>query len=260
MKSSFVTRTEELDARLDTAIDTLHDLDRAAARVDARRSRCVAEVARIADERAALVSGGSEAREQERKLVAVEIAAATLRSERTVAQMINQAEELVTGYPATLAALETGQVSALHVRHLIAHASTLPAEARPGFEARLLDEAAVMPPHRFTDKARRMRETAHPESITVRNQLAQEKRSVFLSNECDGMATLTHYLPAVDAIAIDDLLDKIARTERTTTCAGTGADSGSGSGSGAKAGAGAEPVADPRTHQQRPHPPHPLRR
>ncbi|SDY85747.1 HNH endonuclease signature motif containing protein [Herbiconiux ginsengi] len=221
MKSLVVARTEELDARLDTAIDELHDIDRATASLDARRARCLAAVGRIADERAALSSptgrGLSEAREGERRLVAVEIATATRRSERTVARMINDAEHLVHDYPATLTALEHGRVSGLHARHLIAHACTLPAHARPGFEARLLAEAAVLPAHRFAERARRLRETAHPDSITIRHRQAREERSVWLSPECDGMATLTHHLPAVEAIAIDDLLDKIARAERSDT-------------------------------------------
>jgi hypothetical protein len=219
MKSLFVTRTEELDARLDAEIDELHEIDFLSAGLDARRARCLAATAQIADERAAMMSptGGSvsDAREGERKLVAIEIATATLRSERTVARMINEAEQLVREFPATLAALSDGRVSALHTRHLLAHASTLPAAARPAFEARLLEEAAAMPAHRFNEQARRMRETAHPESITVRNRQAREERSVWLSPECDGMATLTHHLPAVEAVAIDDLLDKIARAERS---------------------------------------------
>ncbi|SDZ08061.1 HNH endonuclease signature motif containing protein [Herbiconiux ginsengi] len=221
MKSLVVTRIEELDARLDAEIDELHDIDLATAGLDARRARCLAAVGRIADERAALASptgrGLSEAREGERRLVAVEIATATLRSERTVARMINDAEQLVHDYPATLAALSEGRVSGLHARHLIAHAATLPAQARPGFEARLLAEAAVLPAHRFAERARRLRETAHPDSITVRHRQAREERSVWLSPECDGMATLTHHLPAVDAVAVDDLLDKIARSERSDT-------------------------------------------
>ena len=134
MKSLFVTRIEELDARLDTAIDELHDIDLLTAGLDARRARCLAATARIADERAALAPptgrGSADAREGERKLVAVEIALATRRSERTVAKMINDAEQLVHDYPATLTALSEGRVSALHTRHLVAHASTLPAEAR----------------------------------------------------------------------------------------------------------------------------------
>ncbi|MCS5717060.1 HNH endonuclease [Herbiconiux sp. CPCC 205763] len=229
MKSLFVTRTEELDARLDAVIDELREVDLLTAGLDARRARGLAAAAVIADERAGLVSPVgrefSAARDGERTLVAVEIATATLRSERTVARMMNEAEQLVRDYPTTLAALENGRVSALHTRHLVAHACTLPADARPEFEARLLAEAVVLPAHRFAEKARRMRETAHPESIVVRHRQAREERSVWLSPECDGMATLTHHLPAVDAVAIDDLLDKIARAERSDT--------------------------DPRTHPQR---------
>ncbi|MFB2600005.1 DUF222 domain-containing protein [Herbiconiux sp. P17] len=221
MKSWFVTRTEELDARLDAEIDELRDIDRLTAVTDARRARSLAETARIADERAALTSptgrGSAEDREGERKLVAVEIALATRRAEQTVAKMINDAEQLVNDYPATLTALSEGRVSALHTQHRVAHAATLPAEARPEFEARLLEEAQVLPAQRFNEKARRMRETVHPESITVRNQQARDGRSVWLSPECDGMATLTHYIPAVDAVAVDDLLDKIARSERSDT-------------------------------------------
>ncbi|GAA2238319.1 hypothetical protein GCM10009851_24190 [Herbiconiux moechotypicola] len=72
----------------------------------------------------------------------------------------------------------------------------------------------ALPSHRFDDRARRLREVAHPESIVTRSAAAREERNVVLLPELDGMATLRHLLPAVDALAIDDLVDRIARSHR----------------------------------------------
>ncbi|MGD8167914.1 DUF222 domain-containing protein [Herbiconiux sp. P16] len=214
-----VEASDALDARLDVVIDTVRAIRLAAARLDADLATCLAEAAQIADDRATerrpVTSSPSDARAKERQLVATEIATATLQSERTVARLINDAERLVRDYPTTLSVLHVGVVTAMHTRHLVAHASAVPAEARAEFESRLLEVAATEPAHRFDDRARRMRELAHPESITVRTQSAREERSVFLAPECDGMATLTHHLPATEALAIDDLVDKIARSERS---------------------------------------------
>ncbi len=234
-----VTTVETLDTRLDAVIDHVLAIRRHQASLDADMVRGLAEAARLADDRAAAdraaldpEAGGrlgavttAEARARHRQLVATEIATATRQSERTVARMMNDAESLVHHYPATLTALTEGQVTMQHARHLIGHADTVPAEARPAFEAQLLAIARTETAYRFDDKARRLRETAHPESITLRTEQARELRGVFMAPECDGMATLTANLPVVEAIAIDDLLDKIARAERSPD--------------------------DPRTHQQR---------
>ncbi|WP_382305093.1 DUF222 domain-containing protein [Herbiconiux sp. UC225_62] len=214
-----VETVDALDAHLDMVIDRVSEIRLAVARLDADMAVCLAEAAKIADARAAerrpATASLSDARARERQLVATEIATATIQSERTVARMINDAESLVHDFPATLAALRDGTVTAMHTRHLVAHASAVPTEARAEFETRLLEVAATETAYRFDDKARRMRELAHPESITVRAQAARDDRSVFFAPECDGMATLTHYLPATEAVAIDDLLDKVARSERS---------------------------------------------
>ena len=136
-----VEASDAHDARLDAVIDRVRVIRAAAARLDAELSECLAEAAQIADDRAAerrpITASLSDARAKERQLVATEIATATRQSERTVARMINDAERLVHDYPRTLAALQNGHVSVMHTRHLVAHASAVPAEARAGFETSL---------------------------------------------------------------------------------------------------------------------------
>ncbi len=125
---------------------------------------------------------------------------------------------------------------------------------------------------RFDERARRVREAAHPESMVARATAARRERSVWFEVGVDGMATLHHHLPVADALAIDDLIDRVARSLRPTPDAsrtdatgvslpGTSASAESESVAGDDAGgepaarastagaAGAE--GDDRTHGQR---------
>ncbi|MGD8165630.1 DUF222 domain-containing protein [Herbiconiux sp. P16] len=99
--------------------------------------------------------------------------------------------------------------------------------------------------------------------MTTRTKAAHEKRYVAFQPDCDGMATLHHHLPAVDALAIDDLIDKVARASRapagthtdpdpgTRTGTGTGTGTVMVTGTGAGTGGDADADEDTRTHGQR---------
>ncbi len=134
-----------------------------------------------------------------------------------MSRLIADAEALVADLPSTLAALEAGEVSYAHARSVVIHAGSLPIEARGAFEHAVLPQAREKNPARFDDVARRLREVHHPESITRRAVLAREERAVWLDAERDGMATLHHHLPAVDALAIHDIIDQAARAARSDT-------------------------------------------
>ena len=206
---------DALDAEFDAEVQRVVEIDVQIAGLEAERMRCLARVAGMADRRATLMGGDSQTRELERRSLAAEVGCATRRAERTVTRMIGDAEHLVNGFPATLQALSAGQLSSLHARHLISHAITLPPEARSSFESCVLPLATELTASRFDDRARRIRELAHPESMSERARHAHEERHVLFEPRLDGMATISHHLPAVDALAIDDLIDRIARSERS---------------------------------------------
>ncbi|SDZ24709.1 HNH endonuclease signature motif containing protein [Herbiconiux ginsengi] len=209
----------ELGARFDHVVRGITAEDTVVAASDARRARLLAEAAALSDRMARLdgSAGTATGREWARRKLATEIACATHRSERAVTLLIDDSENLVDHLPATLTALETGRISYRHAQAMVAHARTLPEPARGPFEREVLPHAAALPPHLFADRARRHRETAHPDSLTTRTKAARTERYVAFHPEPDGMATIYHHLPVIDAIAIDDLIDRIARADRTTT-------------------------------------------
>jgi hypothetical protein len=144
-----------------------------------------------------------------------EVGCALRMAEGTVGRLVCDAQTLTADLPDTLAALRSGGIACRHAQILAQHALTLPPEARHRFEQQALPAARELTPARFDVRARRLREEEHPESIRVRHEQAAQSRCVFFEADRDGMAWLHHRLAAVDALAIDDTLDRIARAMRS---------------------------------------------
>jgi len=150
-----------------------------------------------------------------RRVLASELGAALHISEREANRLALESETLVNEIPAALEVLRTGRMSYRHAAVLIDQAWSLPPEARTSFTAALLPQATALGVGPFARVARRQRELAHPESLATRQQSAFERRSVAVDAARDGMAWLTAYLPAEQAISIDDRLDRIAAARRS---------------------------------------------
>ncbi|MFB2586349.1 HNH endonuclease [Herbiconiux liukaitaii] len=193
--------------------------DRMIAALQARQAKALAQAVEACEARAEILAGSltPDGREWARRLVKSEVATAARRSEGTIVRLIADAETLVNDLPATLAELGTGKISYAHARSMVTHATSLPVESRGSFEQAILPWAKECNAARFDDAARRLRETHHPDSITQRAKAAHADRAVWLDPERDGMATLHHHLPAVDALAIHDVLDQAARAARSDT-------------------------------------------
>ena len=149
------------------------------------------------------------------RVLASELAAALRISERDANRLALESATLVTDMPAVLEVLRTGLISYRHAAVLVDQAWSLPPEAREAFAVALLPRAETVSVGLFARLARRYRETAHPESPVTRRQSAFERRSVGVEPGHDGMAWLTAYLPAEQAIGIDDRLDRIAGSLRS---------------------------------------------
>jgi hypothetical protein len=209
---------DAISANIAIELDALVALEREEASVHARRARHLNRLVQLAEEEAALAGGAtSNCRNMVRRSLRAEIALAVRRSEQTIDRLMADAETLLADLPDTVPALENGDVSYAHARSMVVHAVSLPVESRAGFERAVLPAACGLSPARFDDAARCLRESFHPESITRRAEKAHEDRTVWLDKERDGMATLHHHLPAVDALAIHDALDQAARAARCET-------------------------------------------
>jgi len=145
-----------------------------------------------------------------RRVVVSELACAMRIPERTAENLVEQSKALLHELPATLAALNAGEISYRHAQAMIDHAGFVPKEAREAFEVALLPAAKTLTVSKFTGKARIARERRHPETITARHETSVLDRKVQVEPGQDGMAWLSAHLPAEQAYGIADRLTRMA--------------------------------------------------
>ncbi len=139
----------------------------------------------------------------------------------TAGRRVDTARALTGSFPATLAALAAGAITATQalilVRELAGLAATDPAAAAAA-EASLLARAPTQTAAQTRRAARRRAATADPAALAARAAAAAatRDRGVFLRPEPDGMATLTAVLPALEAMAAWRVLDTAARRHPVT--------------------------------------------
>jgi hypothetical protein len=155
-----------------------------------------------------------EDQEVARRSVVSEVACALHLAERTAENLIGEASMFAGPMTATLQAMETGAISYRHGQVLMDQLSFLPLEEVAVFEARLLPVARDVTVGTLKVRARRMRERAHPETITSRARAALADRAVWWEGRPDGMGTLTWYGTAEQTQAAQDRLASIAATAR----------------------------------------------
>ncbi|POH67442.1 hypothetical protein C3B61_05815 [Cryobacterium zongtaii] len=150
-----------------------------------------------------------EDRDVARRTIVSETACLLRLSERTVERLMDQSLWLMAT-PATFEALSTGEISYRHATALVDQMRTLPMEDQAAFEEKVLPEAKRLPVGRFIDKARRLRERLHPESIVTRSTNALAERHSRWEAAPDGMGWLHWYGTAHDTKAAYDRINGIA--------------------------------------------------
>jgi hypothetical protein len=151
-----------------------------------------------------------EDQEVARRTVISEVACTLHLAERTAESLIGEASMFAGPMKATLQAMSTGKISYRHGQVLMDQLSFLPMEEVAVFEARLLPVARDVTVGKLKVRARRMRERAHPETITSRARAAVADRAVWWEGRPDGMGTLTWYGTAQQTQAAHDRLTSIA--------------------------------------------------
>jgi hypothetical protein len=196
--------------------------------------------------------------------VTAEVGCALTIGDRAAGSFLAVSHALVTTLPLTLAALQSGTISWQHARVMADEAATLDRAGAAALEAHFLDPdakgsasgcpAGEMPASRFRHKARTWRERHHAESIEKRHAKGVLDRRVEYAPDQDGMAWVSAYLPADQAVAIWNRTTAIARglqdPEELRTLTQLRADAfaaallrgGTGTGAGANAQNGAKAV------------------
>jgi len=143
---------------------------------------------------------------------AAELARLLRIPEGTARARLAQARDLCTGLPATLAALERGEITGAQAAVIADQAAALPLEVHAAFETALLPHAAQLGVPALRRRARRLADRLHSEPLTVRRARAEADRHVELSPEADGMAFLGALLPAETAQAVFNRLTRAAKS------------------------------------------------
>jgi len=201
------------------AVEEVATIDRQVASLHAARARKIDEARclSVTAAQTATPSAGPHAwstTEAATRVLVAELACALRLPENTVRILVDESSALVTELPATLAALDRGDISVRHAGIVADHASSLPASSRAEFEDRVLPFALAHTATRFNTHARKQRERMHPESIEERHEDAVDKRSVSIAPGADGMAWVTAHLPAESAHAIFTRLTDAAEQAR----------------------------------------------
>jgi hypothetical protein len=140
-----------------------------------------------------------------------ELAAELGQSPRTMAGRLDQAWDIAHRLPAALDALVAGDLDLTRLRALHALTHVLSDGQRAVVEAQMLAGSRLRSPTQWRRKIHRMIARLDPDALTRRCKEAKAKRDVTLEPAEDGMAVLRALLPAEDARAVFDLVDRIAR-------------------------------------------------
>ncbi|WP_045877405.1 HNH endonuclease signature motif containing protein [Pseudofrankia sp. DC12] len=145
-----------------------------------------------------------------------ELAAELGQSPRTMSSRLATAWEIADQLPAALADLTAGMLD--HTRLTALHQLTrcLTTAQRATIEAAMLAGSRLASPPQWRRKIHRLVARLDPQAAAKRRRHAHTQRSISLQPLEDGMALLTAVLPAEDAQAIYDRINKIARTDART--------------------------------------------
>ena len=129
----------------------------------------------------------------------------------TAASRVGDAWSLCTRLSATLAALEAGRITLAKARIIDAETLNLTDEHTAAVETQVLAKARQQTPGQVRVATRRAVLRADPAAARERAEQARRERGVRMWPEPDGMATLSAYLPAADAVGVFAVLDEHAR-------------------------------------------------
>ncbi|WP_257514700.1 HNH endonuclease signature motif containing protein [Microbacterium sp. zg.Y909] len=194
----------------------LRELERIRARIAALQAEELGLLARAdaiaAEQTARVPSSAGREREMPLREMAAEVGTVLRRSDRVIQDRLHDATVLVTGFPATVAALRSGAIDTSHVRLIQdAGARITDPDARARFEQAALVVCERETPGRAKPIIAMIAQKLHPVPLAERHAEAAAGRRVWVRDLDDGMAELAAVLPAALAYAIRDRLTQHAR-------------------------------------------------
>lgn len=147
------------------------------------------------------------------KYVDDEIAALLGQSPRTAADRLARYWDIADRVPAALAAMAAGDLDYSRLLALAEATAPLSDEQTARVEEQMLAGRRLASPSAWRRKANRLVHRADPTAAARRRAQARRNRTVWVCPLPDGMAQLSADLPAEDARAIMDRIDRIARAD-----------------------------------------------
>jgi Domain of unknown function (DUF222) len=148
---------------------------------------------------------------EDEEYLADEIALALTISRVAASQRLGLAWELVRRLPATLGALERGEIDQVRARAISDAVAPLSDERAAAVEARVLGKATDQNAPQLRRSLKRAVIAVDPDGAQARHEQRREDRRIVLSPQLDGMSELYAYLPAPAASAIYLAVDQAAR-------------------------------------------------
>ncbi|MDD7962977.1 HNH endonuclease signature motif containing protein [Microbacterium thalli] len=176
-----------------------------------REVRVLAAAGRLAREQSAGASERVQSHEMALRGIAAELAGVFAATDRTLQRRIDEAQDLVENYPATMEAWEAGRITRGHVRVIQDTGCVVPADVRGEFERAAIERCVGETPNRVRDALVHLAERLHPRSFTERHEAAAAGRCVRVQAGRDGMSDLIATLPTVIAEGVVDRLTRQAR-------------------------------------------------
>ncbi|WP_460776082.1 HNH endonuclease signature motif containing protein [Microbacterium sp. GXF7504] len=209
------TGTGHLD-RLKALVRDAAAAHRAVAVAQAAEARVFADAVELVLERQAALRAEGRLGEGDIPLreVCAELATALRLSDAAVQRRLGDAASLRSGFPATTAAWERGEVDAGQVSAILNAGIPLTPEHRDRYEQIVLDAARTEAAGRMRHIARVVAARIDPDGAAERVTERHAERRVRVIDLDDGFARLLADLPATLAYAIHDRLTRMATTVR----------------------------------------------
>ncbi|NQX26876.1 DUF222 domain-containing protein [Microbacteriaceae bacterium VKM Ac-2854] len=147
--------------------------------------------------------------------IRAELALALGVSERVASREIDRAILLEEGLPVTKELLLVGGILWEAGALICDVGGDVPRQRRGEYDWRAADLARELTPTQLRKPLARLREELQIESLTVRHEAARERRAVWVTPDCNGMAVLSALLPAHLAMGAYNRMDRIARSLRS---------------------------------------------
>ncbi|MDZ8202679.1 DUF222 domain-containing protein [Microbacterium sp. SSW1-59] len=204
--------------RTDELVAIAAEVDAAIARLEARRSRALAEAYAISQAQTdRLRDASTREREMPLRAMAAEFAVPARVSDRTMQTRLFDAHRIVTRFPAAWTAWHEGRLSGRHVQVIVdAGANLIEPERRSAFEREVVEYGESTSAARLRSFAEQVAEKYDPHTMQDRHDDAVQGRRVWVEDLRDGMSMLGAIGPSAE---IHGTYDRLTRQGRALKAA-----------------------------------------